>query len=492
MNLHLFPLKNVMNLHLFPLKNVIILHLFPHKNVINLHISLLFSNFADMKRYIYKELLKWKDARRRKPLMMYGARQVGKTYILKEFGRNEFDDMIYINCYKNEQLKTLMSGDADISRLLLGISSIANHDICPGKTFIFFDEVQEIPEVVAALKYFCEDAPDIHVAAAGSLLGVMNMADISFPTGKVDIMHLYPMTFDEFLEAAGQTSKAELLRMTDTEETLNSLLQSFTDLLRQYYFVGGMPEAVLDFIENKNPKSVREIQNAILTAYDADIAKHAAKDTQKARMVFESISSQLARENKKFIFGALKKGARASEYEQAIQWLVNAGLIYKVCRVSKAAMPLKFYEEKDTFKLFLLDVGLLAAMAEVPPSLMLIGNSVFTEFKGAFTENYVLTQLKTVPDTVIGYFSKDNSSLEIDFIVQCGIEIMPLEVKAEENVRSKSLRQFVTVDNSGSGMHGYRTSMKGFEHQEWMTNVPLFAIRNFLLNKQQSPLTAES
>ncbi|MDE7350081.1 MAG: DUF4143 domain-containing protein, partial [Muribaculaceae bacterium] len=275
-----------------------------------------------------------------------------------------------------------------------------------------------------------------------------------------------------------------------TEETLNSLLLSFTDLLRQYYFVGGMPEAVLDFIENKSPKSVREIQNAILTAYDADIAKHAAKDTQKARMVFESISSQLARENKKFIFGALKKGARASEYEQAIQWLVNAGLIYKVCRVSKAAMPLKFYEEKDTFKLFLLDVGLLAAMAEVPPSLMLIGNSVFTEFKGAFTENYVLTQLKTVPETVIGYFSKDNSSLEIDFIVQCGIEIMPLEVKAEENVRSKSLRQFVTIDNSGSGMHGYRTSMKGFEHQEWMTNVPLFAIRNFLLNKQQSPLTA--
>ena len=445
-----------------------------------------------MKRYIYNDLLKWKDSPRRKPLMLYGARQVGKTYILKEFGRNEFEEMIYINCYKNEQLRTLMSGDADISRLLLGISSIANHDIRPGKTFIFFDEVQEIPEVVAALKYFCEDAPDIHVAAAGPLLGVMNMADISFPTGKVDIMHLYPMTFDEFLEAAGQSSKAELLCMTDTENTLNSLLQSFTDLLRQYYFVGGMPEAVVDFIENKNPKSVREIQNAILTAYDADIAKHAGKDTQKARMVFESISSQLARENKKFIFGALKKGARASEYEQAIQWLVNAGLVYKVCRVTKATIPLKFYEEKDTFKLFLLDVGLLAAMAEVPASLMLIGNTVFTEFKGAFTENYVLTQIKTVPNTVIGYYSKDNSSLEIDFIVQCEAEIIPLEVKAEENVKSKSLRQFVTVDNSGSGMRGYRTSMKGFEHQEWMTNVPLFAIRNFLLNKQQSPLTAES
>lgn len=434
-----------------------------------------------MKRYIYKDLLKWKDAPRRKPLMLYGARQVGKTYILKEFGRNEFEEMIYINCYKNEQLKTLMSGNADINRILLGISSMTNQEIRPNKTFIFFDEVQDIPEVVAALKYFCEDAPDIHIAAAGSLLGVMNMEEVSFPTGKVDIMHLYPMTFDEFLEAYGENSKAELLMRRDAEETINNLLPSFTDLLRQYYFVGGMPEAVLDFIENKNPVSVREIQHAILAAYDADIAKHAGKDTLKARMVFDSISSQLARENKKFIFGAIKKGARASEYEQAIQWLINAGLVYKVCRVTKAAIPLKFYEEKDTFKLFLLDVGLLAAMVEVPASLMLIGNTVFTEFKGAFTENYVLTQIKTVPNTVIGYYSKENSSLEIDFIVQCGTEIMPLEVKAEENVKSKSLRQFVTIDNSGSGMQGYRTSMKGYVNQDWMTNIPLFAIRNFLL-----------
>ncbi|MDE6696436.1 MAG: ATP-binding protein [Muribaculaceae bacterium] len=434
-----------------------------------------------MKRHIYNDLIKWKNSPRRKPLMLYGARQVGKTYILKEFGRNEFEEMIYINCYKNEQLRTLMTEDANISRIILGISSIANKEISPGKTFIFFDEVQDIPEVVAALKYFCEDAPDIHIAVAGSLLGVMNMDGISFPTGKVDIMHLYPMTFDEFLEAAGEHSKAELIRRKDSEETVNSLLQSFTDLLRQYYFVGGMPEAVLDFIENKNPASVREIQHAILAAYDADIAKHAGKDTLKARMVFESIASQLARENKKFIFGAIKKGARASEFEQAIQWLINSGLVYKVCRVTKAAIPLKFYEEKDTFKLFLLDVGLLAAMAEVPPSLMLIGNNVFSEFKGAFTENYVMTQIKTVPQTVIGYYSKDNSSLEIDFIVQCGTEIMPLEVKAEENVKSKSLRQFVTIDNSGSGMRGYRTSMKGYIHQDWMSNIPLFAIRNFLL-----------
>lgn len=445
-----------------------------------------------MKRYIYDDLLRWKDSNHRKPLMLYGARHVGKTYILKEFGRNEFEELVYINCYKNEQLKTLMAEDADISRIILGISSMANKKIRPGKTFIFFDEVQGIPDVVAALKYFCEDAPDLHVAAAGSLLGVMNMEDMSFPTGKVDILHLYPMTFNEFLVALNETSKADLLSLSDAEQTVNSLLQSFTDLLRQYYFVGGMPEAVLDFIENRNPASVRDIQHAIISAYEADIAQHAGKDTQKARLVFESISSQLARENKKFIFGTLKKGARAAEYENAIQWLVDAGMVYKVCRVTKAAIPLKCYEEKDTFKLFLLDVGLLAAMSEVPPSLMLIGNSVFTEFKGAFTENYVLTQIKSVPDIVIGYYSKDNSSLEIDFIVQCGTEIMPLEVKAEENVRSKSLRQFVTIDNSGSGMRGYRTSMKGFVHQEWMSNVPLFAIRNFLLNKLQRQLTADN
>lgn len=445
-----------------------------------------------MKRYIYDDLLRWKDSNHRKPLMLYGARQVGKTYILKEFGRNEFEELVYINCYKNEQLKTLMAEDADISRIILGISSMANKKIRPGKTFIFFDEVQEIPDVVAALKYFCEDAPDLHVAAAGSLLGVMNMEDMSFPTGKVDILHLYPMTFNEFLVALNETSKADLLSLSDAEQTVNSLLQSFTDLLRQYYFVGGMPEAVLDFIENRNPASVRDIQHAIISAYEADIAQHAGKDTQKARLVFESIRSQLARENKKFIFGTLKKGARAAEYENAIQWLVDAGMVYKVCRVTKAAIPLKCYEEKDPFKLFLLDVGLLAAMSEVPPSLMLIGNSVFTEFKGAFTENYVLTQIKSVPDVVIGYYSKDNSSLEIDFIVQCGTEIMPLEVKAEENVRSKSLRQFVTIDNSGSGMRGCRTSMKGFEHQEWMSNVPLFAIRNFLLNKLQRQLIADN
>ena len=255
------------------------------------------------------------------------------------------------------------------------------------------------------------------------------------------------------------------------------------ELLRQYYFVGGMPEAVAEFIRSKNPEAVRQIQTAIISAYEADIAKHAGIDTQRARMVFQSIPSQLAKENKKFIFGALKKGARAGEYENAIQWLIDAGLVYKVCRLSKPALPLRFYMEKDAFKLFILDVGLLGAMAQVPPALMLIGNNVFSEFKGAFTENYALTQIISTYDTVVGYYAKENSTLEIDFLVQAGNSLLPIEVKAEENVKSKSLRQFITVDNAAYGLHGYRFSMKGFEHQEWMSNIPLFAIKQFITGK---------
>lgn len=428
-----------------------------------------------MKRQIYTQLLDWKDSRRRKPLMLYGARQVGKTYTLKEFGRREFDNMVYINCYKNPAMQTLFAEDKDIKRILLGLSALAGKQITAGKTLIFLDEVQEIPDVVAALKYFCEDAPQYHIAAAGSLLGVMNMQDSSFPTGKVDILHMFPMNFPEFLEAVGEKQLLQLLAAEDHKTTVNSLLPRYVELLRQYYFVGGMPEAVAEFIESRTPDLVRKIQNEILAAYDADIAKHAGADTVKARMIFESIPSQLARENKKFIFGALKKGARAAEYEDAIQWLADAGLVYKVPRVSKVAIPLKFYVEKDVFKLFLLDVGLLGAMAHIPPAMMLIGDGIFSDYKGAFTENYVLSQIKCVADCTAGYYSKDNSTLEIDFTVQCGERLLPIEVKAEENVKSKSLRQFVTVDARDSGLRGIRFSMKGFVSQDWMDNIPLFA-----------------
>ena len=439
-----------------------------------------------MKREIYQHLIEWKESPTRKPLILYGARQVGKTYILKEFGKNEFGNMVYINCYLNQAVKTLFSEDTDVKRILLGLSAISGIEIKPGKTFIFLDEVQDVPEVISSLKYFFEDAPDIYIAVAGSLLGVLNMEGYSFPTGKVDLLHLYPMTFVEFLNALGETQKVDLLNSDASESVINSLLPNFTELLRHYYFVGGMPEAVVEFIRSKNPESVRRIQNAILSAYEADIAKHAGKDTQRARMVFQSIPSQLARENKKFIYGAIKKGARAGDFENAIQWLVDAGLVYKVCRLSKVAMPLTFYFEKDVFKLFLLDIGLLGALAQVPPALILIGDGVFTEYKGAFTENYVLTQIITVPHTVTGYYSKDNSTMELDFVVQAGEELLPIEVKAEDNVKSKSLRQFITIDYADSNLHGYRLSMRGFENQDWMSNIPLFATYNFIASKSET------
>lgn len=433
-----------------------------------------------MKRTLYSSLLEWKVSDRRKPLMLYGARQVGKTYLLKEFGRNEFDNLVYINCYLNQAVRTLFSQDKDVSRILLGLSALSGEEIKPGRTLIFLDEVQDIPEVVASLKYFCEDAPDIFIAVAGSLLGVLNMESYPFPTGKVDILHLYPMTFIEFLYAIGEEQKAALLIGKNHWEVAGSLMAEYIELLRQYYFVGGMPEAVVEFLNSRNPEAVRRVQENIISAYEADIAKHAGNDTQRARLVFQSVPSQLARENKKFIFGALKKGARAGDFEKAIQWLVDAGLVYKVCRVSKVALPLQFYADKDAFKLFVLDVGLLGAMAQVPAALMLIGNNVFSEFKGAFTENYVLTQMIVNHGVVIDYYAKENSTMELDFVVQAGPRLLPVEVKAEENVKSKSLRQFVTVDNAGSDMHGYRFSMKGFATQDWLTNIPLFAVGPFI------------
>lgn len=435
-----------------------------------------------MKRSIYTQLLTWKESPRRKPMILYGARQVGKTYILKEFGRNEFENMIYINCYKNPAIETLFSEDKDINRILIGLSALSGQVINEGKTLIFLDEVQDIPDVVASLKYFCENAPGIMIVTAGSLLGVMNMEGKLFPTGKVDIFHMYPMTLDEFLAALGEEQMLELLREPKHHDLVNSLLPKYVELLRQYYFVGGMPEAVAEFINSRTPEHVRKIQHDILAAYDADIAKHAGKDTKKARLVFESIPSQLAKENKKFIFGALKKGARAADYENAIQWLVDAGLIYKVPKLSKIDLPISFYMDKDAFKLFMLDTGLLGAMAMIPPSLMLIGENVFSDYKGAFTENYVLTQIISIPETLIGYYSKDNSTMEIDFIVQTGSHLLPIEVKAETNVKSKSLRQFITVDNHGSGLTGLRFSMKGYIKQDWMQNVPLFAVHSFIKN----------
>lgn len=429
-----------------------------------------------MKRSIYNQLIKWKKSDSRKPLMLYGARQVGKTYILKEFGNAEFQNLVYINCYKNEDVLAIFEQDVNIERIILALSAISGKHIVPGETLVFFDEVQEIPSVVAALKYFCEDMPSLHVVAAGSLLGVMDLKNTTFPTGKVEIMHMYPMTFIEFLQAIGHESLVDVLRHKEYENVVNSLLSTFTEQLRRYYYVGGMPAAVKSFVEEQNLQKVRSIQKDILTAYNADIAKHAGTDAVKARSIFQSIPSQLARENKKFIFKELRKGARYAEYENAIQWLIDAGLVYKIPRLSKVFLPLKFYVQNEVFKLYLLDIGLLGALSDTPAKDMLVATNVFTEYKGAFTENYVLTQLKTIQDTVVAYYSKENSTMELDFVVQMDGHLLPIEVKAEVNVKSKSLRQFITVDAASQQLHGYRFSMLGFEHQDWMSNIPLCAV----------------
>ena len=426
-----------------------------------------------MERSIYSSLKKWKDSPTRKPLILQGARQVGKTYILKEFGAREYSEVVYINCDDNNDMQNMFV-DYDVDRIIRSMSAISGISIKPSTTLLILDEIQEVERGLASLKYFCEKAPEYHVAVAGSLLGITLHEGTSFPVGKVDMLYMYPMDFEEFLLAMGKEQLVELLR-SNSWAALTPLRGMLTELLRQYYFVGGMPEAVKTYVERGDIWEVRSIHSKIIDAYRNDMSKHAPKQqVQRINMVWNSIPSQLARDNKKFIYGALRKGARANDFEIAIQWLVDSGLVHKVHRISKPVVPLKFYEDMASFKLFLLDCGLLGALSETPPEQILIGDNVFEEYKGAFTENYVLQQLKSLPRTFVYYYSNDNSTLEIDFVVQHEAHVIPIEVKAEENLRAKSLRQFVT-DNSG--LHGVRFSMSDYREQDWLTNVPLWAVR---------------
>ena len=426
-----------------------------------------------MERSIYSSLKKWKDSPTRKPLILQGARQVGKTYILKEFGTREYSEVVYINCDDNNDMQNMFV-DYDVDRIIRSMSAISGVSIKPSTTLLILDEIQEVERGLASLKYFCEKAPDYHVAVAGSLLGITLHEGTSFPVGKVDMLYMYPMDFEEFLLAMGKEQLVELLR-NNSWAALTPLRGMLTELLRQYYFVGGMPEAVKTYVERGDIWEVRSIHSKIIDAYRNDMSKHVPKQqVQRINMVWNSIPSQLARDNKKFIYGALRKGARANDFEIAIQWLVDSGLVHKVHRISKPVVPLKFYEDMASFKLFLLDCGLLGALSETPPEQILIGDNVFEEYKGAFTENYVLQQLKSLPRTFVYYYSNDNSTLEIDFVVQHEAHVIPIEVKAEENLRAKSLRQFVT-DNSG--LHGVRFSMSDYREQDWLTNVPLWAVK---------------
>lgn len=426
-----------------------------------------------MERSIYSSLKKWKESPTRKPLILQGARQVGKTYILKEFGAREYSEVVYINCDDNNDMQNMFV-DYDVDRIIRSLSAISGVSIKPSTTLLILDEIQEVERGLASLKYFCEKAPEYHVAVAGSLLGITLHEGTSFPVGKVDMLYMYPMDFEEFLLAMGKEQLVELLR-SNSWTALTPLRGMLTELLRQYYFVGGMPEAVKTYVERGDIWEVRSIHSKIIDAYRNDMSKHVPKQqVQRINMVWNSIPSQLARDNKKFIYGALRKGARANDFEIAIQWLVDSGLVHKVHRISKPVVPLKFYEDMASFKLFLLDCGLLGALSETPPEQILIGDNVFEEYKGAFTENYVLQQLKSLPRTFVYYYSNDNSTLEIDFVVQHEAHVIPIEVKAEENLRAKSLRQFVT-DNAG--LHGVRFSMSDYREQDWLTNVPLWAVR---------------
>ena len=426
-----------------------------------------------MERSIYSSLKKWKESPTRKPLILQGARQVGKTYILKEFGAREYSEVVYINCDDNNDMQNMFV-DYDVDRIIRSLSAISGISIKPSTTLLILDEIQEVERGLASLKYFCEKAPEYHVAVAGSLLGITLHEGTSFPVGKVDMLYMYPMDFEEFLLAMGKEQLVELLR-NNSWAALTPLRGMLTELLRQYYFVGGMPEAVKTYVERGDIWEVRSIHSKIIDAYRNDMSKHVPKQqVQRINMVWNSIPSQLARDNKKFIYGALRKGARANDFGIAIQWLVDSGLVHKVHRISKPVVPLKFYEDMASFKLFLLDCGLLGALSETPPEQILIGDNVFEEYKGAFTENYVLQQLKSLPRTFVYYYSNDNSTLEIDFVVQHDAHIIPIEVKAEENLRAKSLRQFVT-DNSG--LHSVRFSMSDYHEQDWLTNVPLWAVR---------------
>ena len=428
-----------------------------------------------MYRIAIEKLYKWKNSKRRKPLIIEGARQVGKTWLMKEFGKQAYADTVYINFDSNSRMADLFSADLDTDRLIMGLELYAGRKINPENTLLIFDEVQEVPRALASLKYFYENAPQYHIVCAGSLLGIALHQGTSFPVGKVDFLKLYPLSFSEFLMATGNERFAELLKKQDYE-MITSFKQTYIDALKHYYFVGGMPEAVQSFAESKDFNEVRAIQKRIPAAYEQDFSKHAPNEiVPKIRMLWNSIPSQLARENKKFIYGLVREGGRAREYETAIMWLSDCGLVHKVSRVNAAGIPLKAYEDLKAFKLFIVDVGLLGCMTGLRQRTLLDGDDLFVEFKGALTEQYVCQQLKTIEDLGVYYYTNDRGSCEIDFVVDTGEQIVPIEVKAETNLRAKSLK---TYRERFEPELSVRTSMADYKKEDWLLNLPLYAIEN--------------
>ena len=428
-----------------------------------------------MYRSAINALLQWKNKDNRKPLIIMGARQVGKTWLMKEFGRTNYDKVAYISFYNNKRMDEVFQNDFDVKRIIMNLNIEAGVTITPGDTLIILDEIQDSPKVLESLKYFCEEAPQYHVVAAGSLLGVAIHEGVSYPVGKVDLLDLYPLNFREFLYAMEEQGLADALETKDY-----TLIDNFSDKylfwLKNYYYTGGMPAVVDAFRMHRDYAEVRQIQNDIVRQYEGDFGKHIdAHALPRIRLVWDSVPMQLAKENKKFFFGQIKKGARSSEYELAIQWLVDCGLVYKVNRVNEPNMPLKAYKSMNAYKLFLLDVGLLGALSELEAESILDGNDIFVEFKGALTEQYVLQQLISDTRYTPYYFGTEKATFEQDFLVQRGKDIVPIEVKAGDNIRSQSLKAYCDKYHPNKAV---RFSTLKYIDQGWMENIPLYAVCN--------------
>jgi len=430
-----------------------------------------------MKRAEITALIEWKNSKKRKPLLIRGARQVGKTWLMKTFGKEEYAQCAYVNFEKNKRLQSIFEDDFDIERIIMALQIETGITIQPENTLIIFDEIQEAEGALTSLKYFQENAPQYHVISAGSLLGVALNKHTSFPVGKVDFMGLYPLSFPEFLDAMDEKPLLDLLESNDWK-LIKSFNTKYRELLKQYYYIGGMPEVVFSFKQEKNFNKVRILQKQILVAYEQDFSKHAPNEiVPRIRMLWNSIPAQLAKENKKFIYGAIRQGARAKDYELAMSWLIDCGLIHKINRVTKPGMPLKAYEDISAFKLFMVDMGLLGAMVDMDIKTLLEGNTVFEEFKGALSEQFVLQQLITNHDFSVYYWSAERAVAEIDFLIQYSGKIIPIEVKAEENLQAKSLKLFSEKYKS---KYAIRTSMSDYRKEEWMINLPLYGINELV------------
>lgn len=426
-----------------------------------------------MKRILIDDLNTWKASIGRKPLIIQGARQVGKTWLMKEFGRNEFAQMVYLNFESSTRLKELFIEDFNIQRIIAVIEIETNTKIEASNTLLIFDEIQEAEKGLTALKYFFEQAPEYYIIAAGSLLGISLQKNNSFPVGKVDFLRLYPLSFMEFIESIGE-DKLTIALANANWPVLDLFHEKLVELLRLYYFIGGMPEVVANYIQYKELNTARDIQQKIIIGYENDFAKYAPHAiVPKIRMVWHSLMSQLAKENRKFIYGQIKNGARAKDFEAAINWLVDAGLVLKVNRIEKPVLPLNAYMDYDAFKLFLVDIGLLNAIGNLAPKILLEKNAILQEFKGALTEQFVCQQLKSQHD--LYYWTAENATAEIDFVVQHQNEIIPIEVKAEENLKSKSLKVY---QDKFAPKLVIRTSMSKYRQESWLTNIPLYGIMN--------------